>query len=229
VTTIKEHLAVIGGLSTPNKMPCYAWSIPAKHCITGKRLAERTGTVCSHCYALKGRYMMPNTVAAMNRRYRILMNALGNYEAREKFTHAFSEVLLMKQQNYLGGPRDPDYFRWFDSGDLQSYDHLSIIADIADETPTVQFWLPTREHGIVHKWHDVEGKFPANLNVRLSHTMVDQVVTTWPAPGFTYSGVHTGPRPPSGFTRCIAPDQGDQCGQCRACWHDPAPISYELH
>jgi hypothetical protein len=41
------------------------------------------------------------------------------------------------------------YFRWHDSGDIQSIDHLEKIADVAKRTPNCMHWLPTREYGIV--------------------------------------------------------------------------------
>ena len=51
--------AIVGTLSEPSKMPTYAYSIPAKYCITGSKLRMIANSTCSKCYALKGRYIFP--------------------------------------------------------------------------------------------------------------------------------------------------------------------------
>ena len=38
--TLKEAETAVGGLSAPSKMPSYAWSISAKRCNTGSKLAK---------------------------------------------------------------------------------------------------------------------------------------------------------------------------------------------
>lgn len=69
-----EAYAIIGGLSNPSKMPWYAWSISAKHCITGSKLREVAGSTCSHCYACKGFYPLPIVQDAMERRRQALIH-----------------------------------------------------------------------------------------------------------------------------------------------------------
>jgi hypothetical protein len=41
------------------------------------------------------------------------------------------------------------FFRWHDSGDLQSLDHLKKIFEVCNLTPGIQHWLPTREASII--------------------------------------------------------------------------------
>ena len=67
--TLKEAEAVAGKLSTPSKMPGYAYGIPAKHCPVGSALVKIKGSVCSSCYALKGRYVFPNVQNAQKIRF----------------------------------------------------------------------------------------------------------------------------------------------------------------
>ena len=64
---LKEAKQITGGLSQPNKMPGYAYNIPAWHCITGSKLVDIENSVCAGCYALKNRYIMPIQAAAMER------------------------------------------------------------------------------------------------------------------------------------------------------------------
>jgi len=71
----------------------------------------------------------------------------------------------------------------------------------------VAHWLPTREAGLLSKIP--QDRVPSNLTIRLSATKVDG-----PAPGswpLTSTVVTTG-------RSCPAPDQGNACRDCRACW-----------
>ena len=53
---IKEADKIIISLSQPDKMPGYAYGLPAWECKTGQKLAKVPGSVCSGCYAMKGNY-----------------------------------------------------------------------------------------------------------------------------------------------------------------------------
>ena len=122
----KEANEIVGGLSTPGKMPCYSINLPAAACITGQILARVPGTTCHGCYAMKGRYRFKTTKKAMARRLAAL--------AHESWITAM--VTLMKGFKY---------FRWHDSGDLQSAHHLQRILEVCKQTPDTKHWLPTRE------------------------------------------------------------------------------------
>ena len=65
---LKEAKKITGGLSSPSKMPGYAYNLPAWECVTGVKLQAIKGSVCSGCYAMKGRYRFPNVKDALNRR-----------------------------------------------------------------------------------------------------------------------------------------------------------------
>ena len=68
--TLDEAVGVAHTLSKPSKMPWLSYSIPASRCKIGALLARKAGTVCSICYAKKGRYVFPNVQTAMEKRYR---------------------------------------------------------------------------------------------------------------------------------------------------------------
>lgn len=202
--TRKEAWDLVGGLSKPSKMPGYAYGLPAKECKVGSRLVRIPGSVCHGCYALKGNYRFSNVQRAQYRRLESLRHPM--------WTEAMVSLLA-----HL----DTRWFRWHDSGDIQSPSHLKNIADIAEAHPDIKFWIPTREKVFVHSHLRKHGPFPENLVVRVSATMID------------------GP-PPLGFPQtstvvtsdatCPAPQQGGECGTCRACW-DPevANVSYKKH
>ena len=186
----KEAKQITGGLSKPNKMPGPSYNLPAQACLTGAKLVQVPGATCAGCYALKGRYRFSNVKEAMDRRLAALQDP--------RWMDAM--ITLIK-----GRP----VFRWHDSGDIQSAQHLKNIFEICKATPETRHWLPTREAQFL-KFLDPD-VVPKNLKIVFSDHMNDQArgVTFWP---YT-SGVST-----KGGGTCPAPKQGNQCKSCRACW-----------
>lgn len=213
--TYQQALDIVGGLSKPSKMPGLAFGFSATKCITGSKLRTVCGSVCSDCYACKGMYRFPIVAAAHERRWNQLQAALKTFQARTKYILAF-RLLLEKQT----------WFRWHDSGDLQSQDHLHLIVEIAALTPWVQHWLPTREYHIVSAYLRTHRGLPSNLNIRLSAHMVGETIPVVPM-GCTSSAVYEDKAP--GWN-CPAPTQGNNCGDCRACWSKDVPlVTYHKH
>ena len=206
---IQQEWDRVAGLSTPSKMPCYGYSLPANRCITGSKLRQVAGSTCSGCYAMKGNYVWPDVARALERRF----NAINEP------TWIDDMVALIAVLEKSG------YFRWHDSGDIQSVAHLSAIVEIAKRTPDVEHWLPTREYRIVNEWRKANGAFPSNLCVRLSAHMLGKAGPT--QYGLPVSGV--APKGSKAFD-CQAYTRGGKCGDCRACWDVTVPsVIYPLH
>lgn len=206
IHTIAEANEITGGLGKPSKMPGYAYGIPAKECKVGSQLVGIKNSVCSGCYALKGRYAFKNVQDAEYRRFKSL-----------------KDIRWVEAMSYLITKRHADYFRWHDSGDIQDMDHLNNIVDVAMRCPGTAFWLPTREKALVSRWlRNNPTGFPPNLVVRVSGTMIDGP----PPKGFPNTSTVT----TSGSPTCPAYTQGGICGSCRACW-DPGVgnVSYPKH
>jgi len=197
----KEARLITGGLSAPSKMPGPAYNLPASQCITGAKLVKIPGSVCAGCYALKGRYRFGNVQAALERR----LQALAHPQWVEAMT-----VLVYGQR----------FFRWHDSGDLQSLDHLYNIFKVCRATKGTSHWLPTREAQIMKRVRI--SQVPRNLIIRVSSHMVDQApVTYWP---WTSTVVTDGGH------SCPASSQGNQCKDCRQCWNRSVKsIAYPKH
>ncbi len=196
----KEAWTLVGGLSKPSKMPGWSIGIPAKECKTGAKLRLIPNSVCEGCYALKGCYV-----------FKVVQEA--QYKRLEAIQHP-DWVLAMAT---LINSKKPDVFRWHDSGDVQDVQHLEKIFEVCRLTPEKRHWMPTREAWIKDHMH----KAPANLVVRFSSPMVDQgPVKSWA----NTSTVSTKSR------SCPAPDNNNECGDCRACW-DPLVknIEYGKH
>jgi hypothetical protein len=196
--TIKQLETATGTLSNPSKMPGFGYGIPARHCITGGRLRKVDCSVCSHCYGCKGRYVFKSVVAAQDRRFASLADL-------EVWTANMTALISRKLE------KKEKVFRWHDSGDIQSAEHLSAIVQIARNLPAIQFWLPTKEYGIVRRWLRSH-RMPSNLVIRVSAPMVGESLQA--IPGTVSSTVQTG----KGFV-CPAPDQNNECQDCRACWN----------
>jgi len=125
----------------------------------------------------------------------------------------------------------PDhFFRWHDSGDLQSIWHLDRIVAVCERTPAVQHWLPTREYEFVAGYLAMGKKLPPNLCIRLSAHMIDSEPVLPPElAGFPVSTVSSVSLlslggdvqivEGKGSVECRAVEARDnKCGECRACW-----------
>jgi hypothetical protein len=203
--------ALVGGYSNTSKMPCRAWSIPASTCHTGSRLAAIAGTVCEECYALKNFYAMPNVQTALHKRLET---------AADLEQWAANHIKLIPLVETSG------YFRWFDSGDLQSIAMLDAIATIARALPSIKFWLPTKEHAFVAAWLKQGNTVPSNLTIRLSAYKLGAK-----APAIAAKlGVHASTVNATTGQQCNAPKQDNACLDCRACWSKSIPsINYTKH
>ena len=196
----KEARVITGGLSAPSKMPGPAYNLPAWQCITGAKLQAVSGSVCHGGYALKGRYRFNNVKQALQRRATSL-----------EHPHWVEAMVAL-----ITGHK---YFRWHDSGDLQSEWHLKQIFEVCKRTPSTKHWMPTREARFL-KLLD-PAIIPSNLIIRMSSHMIDQgPVTFWPWTSTVSTKSKT----------CPAQDQGNSCRDCRACWdRSVSNVTYPKH
>jgi len=198
----KEAKEITGGLSAPGKMPEGSYNLPAGACQTGQILALVEDTPCHKCYALTGRYRFPNVKAALARRLKSLDHPL--------WVQAMAVLIKGKK-----------FFRWHDSGDLQSVQHLINIFEVCKLTPETMHWLPTQERKFLPLSQD---SIPKNLIIRLSNAKNDT------KPGNAWSHWSTVVTTPRAGHVCPAPDQGNECGSCRACWSkDVYEVQYKIH
>ena len=198
--TVKEAWSEVGGLSKPSKMPSFGYSLSAFKCKVGSKLRKVLMSTCADCYALKGRYTFPNVQEALDRRMDKLMN-------NPKWVDAMVFLIL----HYCTKTK---VFRWHDSGDLQSVQHLVKIVNIAKRTPNVRHWLPTREVSIVQEYKKLFGDFPSNLVVRISATMINGL----PHKFHKHSSTVVTNEDLVVDKMCPSSKQGNKCLDCRMCW-----------
>jgi hypothetical protein len=207
--TIKDAEKIAYTLSTPSKMPCFSYSIPAQKCITGAKLRNVKNSVCASCYSLKGRYLFPNVKNALFRRL-------------ESLNHPqWVEAMVFM----IGKREKSGFFRWSEAGDLQGVWHLEKIVEVCRRLPHITFWLPTREFSIVSEYTKSH-TLPSNLTIRLSALMVEGEPPKGIAKrlGLVTSGVS------KGSFNCPSSKQGGKCLDCRACWDKKVKnVNYKLH
>ena len=199
----KEASKITGGLSAPGKMPEGSYNLPASACQTGAKLREIPGTPCYGCYAFKGRYNFPNVKDALSRRLDSITHP--------QWVEAMAVLIKGKK-----------HFRWHDSGDLQGPEHLKKIFEVCKLTPETMHWLPTQERKLL-QFLDPD-TIPPNLIIRLSNAKNDTL------PGQAWTHWSTVVKSPRAGHVCPAPEQGNSCKDCRACWSkDVKEIQYRLH
>ena len=217
-----EAMDIIGGLSKPSKMPGFSWSTSAFDCQTGTKLRAVPGSVCSSCYACKGNYRFKNVKDAHARR----MAGIDHPDFVEAFVLVLNTVYGRMKKTYIKDMVEiqENRFRWHDSGDIQSLEHLEMINEIAKRTPQLDHWLPTKEAGYVGQFKKKHGEFVSNLTVRLSAAMVGETFKKAPM-GLPFSAVGVS----TGLAQCPAYEQGGQCLDCNNCWNPNINVSYPLH
>ena len=208
IKTLKQATQIIGGYTVTSKMPTISYSISAKDCITGSKLRLIKNTVCSDCYALKGNYVRyaKNIEPAMKRR----LNSISS----PNWVNAM--VYIMKHQKAV---INSGLFRWHDSGDIQSFEHLDKIVQIAKQTPNIKHWLPTKESKFIRNY---KGVIPKNLIIRLSGTFVDGKAPKYKNTSTVVSNKDQ--------ATCKSFEQNGQCLSCVQCWNSSIKnVSYLNH
>jgi len=203
---------ITGSLSNTSKMPGYSTSTPAQACITGSKLRKIEGSVCEKCYAFKGNYARPNVRKALAKRLAGISHP------------RWVDAMVVVIQHHC---RKCPHFRWHDSGDIQSLQHLRDISAIATALPAIKFWIPTRERQFVKRFL-ATGTCPPNLVIQVSDPLIREPRRHDSQSFSNTSGV--APRMSKAAWRrrvkencralhhCPASLQDGQCKKCRACW-----------
>ena len=210
----KESVSISKGNS---KMPGSTFAQDSFACKVGSKLAKVKGSVCESCYARKIQRLRPSVNQGWSANYEKATRLIATNPTQWIKACVFQILRIADKTG-------EQYHRWFDSGDIDSVDQLKAIVQVCLATPDIAHWLPTRELAIVRQWQAQGGVIPSNLVIRLSAPMVDMR----PVKGANTSTVHK-QNAPHGYA-CPARTQGNQCGDCRACWDaSVANVSYPKH
>jgi len=194
-----EAIKITGSMTRTSKMPGLSYSLPAWECQTGGKLSLVPGTPCFGCYAKKGNYI----------RYPAIKKA--QYYRLASLVHD-SWTMAMAHNS-----KKSKWFRWHDSGDVQSVEHMQKILTVCRLTPGTKHWLPTQERPYLPAPEEV----PSNLIIRLSGSKINGPRST--------AWTHTSSVVTKGAT-CPAPAQDGKCRECRKCWNKRIKnVSYGKH
>lgn len=222
--TLSAAWKVIGSLGKTSKMPGYSYGLDAFKCITGSELAEVPGSTCVNCYARRNFYKTWRPAKIARERRHASLDHPRWIEAM---------ALLINHRC----AKEP-WFRWHDSGDIMSLEHLENIVEVCRRTSGIKHWLPTREYGFVWAYLKRHGSFPDNLCVRVSAKMVGKKprlpLALQELPTSTVHQAWQGPVQVddrrSHSVACKAPERDNQCMKCRACWSNKViNVSYKVH
>lgn len=154
-------------LSAPGKMINRTFSLPTHICERGGILRNIPKSVCRDCYAHRRR-----SNYATNPTQQKLMRNLDRLTTTDPTLWASAMAYLIRPET-MNFP----VWRWHDSGENINAPHVSMIADIADKTPDILHWLPTREWEMVKDVFDARsGSLPKNLAPRISLPMINQTL-----------------------------------------------------
>ena len=231
--TIKEATKLTGGLSNPSKMPGYGYSVSKDTCPVIAKHSD-CDSICSKCYAKKGRYNFPKVQAAMKLRAQKRMFSL---EWQKGMEHLISK-------RCTGWYGNVPYFRWHDCGDIEYVEDLLSIMSIAKNLPKVHFWLPTKRYELVEMIDKKD--VPKNLTIRLSAHYIDRKpmydCAIGSQDGTSFKVEDPGKLKKYPFSTvikeisykdariCPATNGQKGCQECRKCWDSKVKhISYKIH
>ena len=220
IKTLKQARAITGGISNKNrKMPFYSYGLPVKNCITGSKLAKIKKLdkipTCKLCYAKRNMY---NTTAVKKSHAKRLKGINHPY---------FVKAMIYEINHLTKNQKEKKYFRWHDSGDLQSMKHLLKLIKIALSLPKIKFWLPTNERKFIKSYLRSKKSFPINFNERISSIFIDHEPIK--KHEFNTSSLFKKIKPINSKI-CYSYKRNNQCGSCRACWNkNISNIAYKSH
>ena len=138
-------------LTTTSKMENGSFGYSASNCKAGGHLQKIKNSICSICYGMKGMYAFKDYITKSKR----------TVESVSKSFWKEAMVFIIQRKRFKE-------FRWFDNGDLLDDKMLRDIFYIAEHTPDVKHWLPTKEYRMVKRVIESGLHKPDNLDIRLS-------------------------------------------------------------
>lgn len=160
------------------------------------------------CYCMKGTQQFANVLAAYTRNLRIY-----NTDAAD-FWH---------QVEYKIKHNPAPLFRFFDAGDIPSYEFFCGMVEIAKKLPDIKFLSYTKQYDFVNTWMDNNGELPENLTIRFSAWDKNWNVPNphnLPVAYVDFKDSSMNPVFPESVSGC--PNQKDKtitCSVCRKCWN----------
>ena len=214
-------------LTVNSKMNVPSYGVHTNNCNVGTGLNNNPKSICHHsnCYAKNGTFRFRS----------VRLKMLSNMEFLNSPDFVDTLTYEIKKTRCA-------YFRWFDSGDINSFEQGVKVSTVCMNTPDVKHWIPTKETKhfrnaekymrtvLNYDYHNAVVRYSAHL-IDAAPSKLEGIVNT--------STVYTHIDSP-GLTRgandyiCRVYDldedtgeRGKSCGTCDACWNPSVSnISY---
>ena len=160
------------------------------------------------CYCMKGTQSMAIVVAAYLRNLTIYNRDSVDFWEQVRFKIKHNPLPL---------------FRFFDAGDIPSYEFFCGMVELAKDFPNIKFMSFTKKYDIVNDWIEANGNLPDNLNIIFSAWHIGWEVDNpygMPVAYVDFTDKTLNPEFPKGTTGC--PNQKDKtitCSVCQKCWN----------
>ncbi len=201
------------------------FSTDPSRCHVGSRMVNIKGSTCSNCYALKLANVYPSAQKSWSNNLDLFRHAVASDTVPDWCVAIAHQINAISRNKINKGIKGGNFHRWFTAGDLDSVDMLRAFVRVAELLPNINFWLPTREKGIVSRYRAALGTVPSNMVIRLSSAMIDSV----PLVNMGNTSTTHKTKGAIGYN-CPAQNQGGNCGDCSACWSiDVKNVSYAMH
>ena len=210
-------------------------SLPPTSCGAGSRLRHVEGTPCHDCYAERLRKAYPSAAKRWTQNVRTLRRALQTPEGRSAWVAAGAVLLWDESERF-----ESNRVRWHVAGDIQSPDHLEMIAQVCRLTPKLRHRLPTQESAMLAFATRRGFQAPPNLKITVSLPRQDAKAPA-PSPAFPYATSNVWTRDhleehkpaglehkPAGFV-CPAVLNHTPCLDCAACWPGPQSRQHVIY
>jgi hypothetical protein len=187
-------------------------------------LKNINNSICSLCYSENIEKRYTNAEKSWANNYQLYIKSKDDSEQ-------WIINFLFLLDNVVKKTPNPNHFRWFPSGDLESIEMLGRICEIANRRKSISFWLPSKQIDIISEYVAFN-KLPNNLNIRVSSYMIDQDPPKL-AMGLTTSTVNKNSNNqkincPATFK--IGKSKDGKCNDCKLCWNkNVLNIDYKLH
>jgi hypothetical protein len=204
--------------SWTSAMQCWSWSLPAGSEGACPMYNPAPTSVCSHCYAMTGRYCMPHVLRCQFTRFAWTRRHLA------RTPHLWTSVMASAIATHGG------FFRWHDSGDIFSLPYLRACTEVCHRTPHIRHWFPTRSW-IYPAWLPALRRLHAlpNVNVQPSAIHFDDPPPNIPGLGHGAAVITKSRR--NGLRTCPKSRNRTNCAleKCRACWTNFQPVAFVRH
>jgi hypothetical protein len=205
-------------------MGCWSFSLPPGKEGACPMAVTGPNSICGGCYAMLGRYNMPNVLNAQWIRFMWIKSLLETDEGQREFELTMIDSINRHVKNR--------YFRFFDSGDIFCPQLADSLYNICNTLSHIQFWFPTRSYWAKSKrWQTALQNLASLPNVALRPSALYYNQEAPILDGYAHGTTVVTSIDMDIAKLCPKTVNGGSCesNNCRACWDKTGAIAYLVH